>query len=429
MYTINGIPLTHNVHETLVDDSELYRAQIESGDDVLICNVSNPLLEILLTFFQKKAEEVSLARQVISERNERWRHYTGRETAQEVTLNDIDDHLENQCNSSLQRYLQSLPLKELYEVTEVLNFLMSRSLMLAVKAITHIVDSNTILLSQIANWLEEKPSVVHQQEQQFLDWTTMLETYSREQKKKTYEACPFRFTDDLWIMLKVEIFAYHIVKTAGCSFLSTGALGILARLEPKTDLERKLCTSNFVTKLEMIDDMQRLTEFNEFTLKNCKMTYSNGQTYEGEVYIHPIGGPMKHGSGTLFDLAFKFVVRRGKWIFDEEHDCSEEDCDLCYCENYTKSGDTIEDGDDYDENLDQGLMCYFHLEKKEWNLTLDWDDNHVDFDYCPDCSKVLEPMRQKIDEGFVALLGGTDCGKKTAIKDITTYEDYIKYVK
>ena len=28
MYTINGIPLAHNVHETLVDDSELYRAQI-----------------------------------------------------------------------------------------------------------------------------------------------------------------------------------------------------------------------------------------------------------------------------------------------------------------------------------------------------------------------------------------------------------------
>ena len=49
MYSINGKSLSQEVHEILVDDSELYRAQIESGNNVIICNVTDPMLEILLT--------------------------------------------------------------------------------------------------------------------------------------------------------------------------------------------------------------------------------------------------------------------------------------------------------------------------------------------------------------------------------------------
>jgi hypothetical protein len=306
---------------------------------------------------------------------------------------------------------------------------MSKSLIFTIKAISHIVDYNPTVLEGIANWVEEnKSSVLHQQEQNFVMWSTSLMDALKPEEKK-YDPYPFRFNDQVWIMLKIEMFAYHVITTSSGSFLSTVDFGFLACLEQKTDLQRKLlCNSNFVTKLEMIsEEGKRLTEFNEFTLKYCRMTYSDNQTYEGSIYIHPIGGPLKHGSGTLFD-SNESIVREGKWVFDEIHYQDDCVCDICDCYNYTQP---LDDNYDYEDFEEQDLMCCFHGDKEEWNIALDWDSSDVDsiYDYCAACLKVLEPLRRKCDEGFLELAGGGgDWVKKSTVKDITSYEDYVNYV-
>ena len=423
-YTLNDRPLSIEIHETLVKDSEFYSSQIESGNDVLLPMASHRhMMDILLTFFQHLANSIRETREYLTEREIRWRQNFKDETVREITLEKIYDELSLQ-KSLVRTYLGTLPLKDLYDLIEVLNFFMSKSFPLMVKVFGDIVEFNPCVVDRIENWLEERTScVLHEMEEKFLRWTLTL---SYDLPRNTIPAYPYRFTDAVWIMLKIEMYAYHLVTTLGGTFLATGAMAILRRLEPRTDFERQMVTNQtrFVTKMVMMEENGRLTE-----LKYCKLTYSDGCTYKGGVYIHPIGGPLRHGYGTIYEARDEssddegIVIQEGKWLLNEFH-CENNvvcPCPLCNCGDDDEDED--EDEDEDDETDDDDLKCCFHIDRKEWNLYLDDEQEIPDYPYCTACSIALEPVKRRVDEEFLQMSNGQY--GKTFIKNISSYKEYM----
>ena len=427
-YTLNGHFLSIEIHETLVKDSEFYSSQIESGNDVFLSLANDcHMMEILLTFFQQMADAIRETRQYLIEAEIRWSKLFKDRHVSKVTLEKIYDHLMEQ--KSVKTYLMSLPLKDLYDFIEVLNFFMSKSFPLTVKVFGDIAENNPGVVDRIENWVEERtPSVLHEMEEKFLNWSLTLPC---DLPRNTVPSFPYRFTDAVWIMLKIEMCAYHLVKTLSGCFLSSGAMAILRRLEPQTDFERQMVTNQirFVTKIEMVEEGGRLTEFNEFCLKYCKLTYSDGCTYEGGVYIHPIGGPLRHGYGTIYEAQDEssddegIVIQEGKWLLNEFH-CEIHvvcPCYLCNCDD-----DEEEDEDYYDDQdeVDDYMKCCFHIDRKEWNIDLDHQDyESTDYTYCTACKNALQPVKTRVDDEFLQMSNGEP--GKTMIKTITTYKDYV----
>jgi len=426
-YTLNGRFLSMEIHETLVKDSEFYSSQIESGNDVFLSIASNVhMMDILLTFFQQMTDAIRETRAFFIEREIRWRKQSRDNLflkgVTEVTLEKIYDHLLSQ-KSPVKTYLWALPLKDFYDLIEVLNFFMSKSFPLTAKVFGDIVEINPGVVDKIDNWLEERTfSVLHDMEEKFLNWSLTL---SCDLPRNTVLSYPYRFTEAVWIMLKIEMFAYHLVRTLGATFLATGAMAILRRLAPRTDFERQMVTNqNFVTKIEMVEEKGRLTEFNEFCLKYCKLTYSDNCTYEGGVYIHPIGGPLRHGYGTIYEAQDEnspdegIIIQDGKWLLNEFH-CEINvvcPCALCNCD------DDDEDEEDEDED-DDYMKCCFHHGRKEWNISIDYDHEDSDYTYCYYCKTALEPVKTRVDGEFLEMSNGEP--GKTLMETITTYKQYM----
>lgn len=424
-FTLNGRLLSIEIHETLMKDSDFYSSQIESGNDVFLPMASHRhMMDILLTFFQHLANSIRETREYLTEREIRWNKNFKNRAFREITLEKIYHELLLQT-SHAKTYLRALPLKDLYDLIEVLNFFMSRSFPLTVQVFRDIADFNPGVVNRIENWLEERTScVLHDMEAKFLEWTLTL---SYDLPLNTIPAFPYRFTDAVWVMLKIEMFAYRLVTTLSGSFLTTGAIGFLRRLEPRTDFEKQIVTnqSRFVTKMEMIDEEGRLTEFNEFCLKYCKLTYSDGCTYKGGVYIHRIGGPLRHGYGTIYEAQDEsssddegIVIQNGKWLLNEFH-CEMNvvcPCPLCNC-------DESEDEDSAESETEDYLKCCFHISRKEWNIYLDDEQEIPDYPYCTACSIALEPVKRRVDEEFLQMSNGQY--GKTFIKNISSYKEYM----
>ena len=419
-YTLNGRPLSKDDHETLVGDSKLYSSQIESGNDVLLSIVTTPhMMDILLTFFQHKTVAIREARERLIENEILWNKNFKHRKLKPVTTQMIFEWLILQ-RTPVKTYLETLPLKDLYDLIEVLNFFMSESFVFAVKAFRENMLANTRVVDGIANWLEERsPSILHVMEEEFLQWTSELCGVSNDTKIPAY---PYRFTDEVWIMLKIEMFEYRLLKTLGGTFIGIGLMSIFRRVEPRTDFERLVTTQDrFVTEIAMMEEGQRLTEFNEFCLKLCKLTYSDGCTYEGGVYIHPIGGALRHGHGTLYEAHGRVIIQEGTWLFDGLH-CEINvvcPCPLCNCED-----EDADDEDDYGFSSDY-MKCCFNKDKKEWNIVLDDDDHEInEYRYCSSCKTALEPIKRQIDEAFLQMSNDGE-QFKTSIKHISTHKDFM----
>jgi len=422
-YTLNGRFLSMEIHETLVNDSEFYSSQIESGNDVFLSMANNVhMMDILLTFFQKMTDAIQETREYLIEREIRWGKQSRDKAVTEVTLEKIYDDLLSQ-KSLVKTYLMSLPLKDFYDLIEVLNFFMSRSFPLTVKVFGDISEINPGVVDRIENWLEERTSsVLHDMEEKFLNWSLTLPC---DLPRNTVPSYPYRFTDAVWIMLKIEMCAYRLVRTLGATFLATGAMAILRRLEPRTDFERQMVTNQtrFVTKIEMMEEEGRLTEYDEFCLKYCKLTYSDNCTYEGGVYIHPIGGPLRHGYGTIYEAQDEnspdegIVIQDGKWLLNEFH-CEINvvcPCALCNCEE--------DEDEDEDEDKDDYMKCCFRYDRKEWNICIDYDHEDLDYTYCSNCKTALEPVKTRVDGEFLQMSNGEP--GKTLMETITTYKQYM----
>ena len=46
-----------------------------------------------------------------------------------------------------------------------------------------------------------------------------------------------------------------------------------------------------------MNENMRQADHDVFSFMNCRITYTNGSTYEGHAVIHPIVGPVRQGHG------------------------------------------------------------------------------------------------------------------------------------
>lgn len=409
MYTLNGCPLSPEMHQTLLDDSDLYRAQVESGHEgILMDIIPSSVMVTLLAFFEVKWFSMNKMQEQQKERQKKWN-----DVQTEMSLERIHQHLliEPVSKSDIITFLLTLSIKDLYEFTEALNFMLSKSLTFAISTIVLLITkSNPRLFFGIVNYLEEKQKFnteLRRHEEDYIHWK--LSSSNKD------EPFTFRFTDGVWILLKIELFAYTVVMTAGCSFASTEMFGVLSRLEPKTPSEVQMMNyPRIVTKLEVMNDGKFLGEFYTFSLKECRMTYTNGIIYQGDVFFHPIAGPIRHGVGSCYDG--ETVIEGGTYIFDEMHKTFVEECEcnLCNCLGVDEDED-----DEYDSS-----KCYFHMDKEEVDIYLCDDTDHVNFFHCSQCSTALIPYERQFLESLLPY--GVE-GDKVVIKFISSYKDYVQY--
>lgn len=393
MPTINGRPIREGVHAFLLEDSGLYSVQTESGmDDIYI---ERDLRETFFTF----VDVVAVARE----------HHNP-DVGRRYTVYQL---MEMESHSPIQIYLSTLSLRDLYELTELLNFIMSKSIVFAAKRIKDLIMSNPSLLTGIGNYLEDRqkpPTVLSRHEEQYVQWLAgFIET-----PNAGGESYNFHFTEGVWIYVKLRLFSYSVITTLGCSFLSMGVFALLSRLEAKTDAEmRMLNYPHVVTKVEMVNEHMRQTEFDMFSFMDCRITYANGSTYEGQVVIHPLVGPVRQGCGRRFG-ADNVLLEQGKYIFDELHSTAAEcDCDLCECEDF---------------NEEHYLICLFSLEKEDWDFSLDFKSN-MKFPYCEACSHELLHHERRLGDVLSPLLAGIDTSdRRISIMKFDTYEEYAQYL-
>ena len=398
MPTINGRPIREGVHELLVDDSDLYHNQTESGGSEVF--IGRDLGETFFTF----VDVVAVAR------DHHTRHVNKYATVYQLMV------WEN--NSPIQTFLSTLSLRDLYELTELLNFIMSKSIVFTEKRIEDLIMSNPFILAGIGNYLEDRqkpPTVLSRHEERYIQWAYGFLITTPEGGGEVYN---FRFTDGVWILLKIRLFSYSVNTTMGCSFLSMGVFALLSRLEAKTDAETMMLNyPEIVTKVEMMNENMRQADHDVFSFMNCRLTYTNGSTYEGQVVIHPIVGPVRQGHGRRIG-ADNVIFEEGKYILDEIHSLIQADdceCQLCECE-------------DFDEE-EEHLICLFSFEREDWDFSVDLNTSNMKFPYCEACSHELLRHERRLEGVLAPLLPGIDTRHRTtSVKAIKTYEEYTQYL-
>jgi hypothetical protein len=423
MYTLNAYSVSAEMHEMLIDDSDLYRASVESGHKDILMDIDPSMMDTFFAFFHLKLSIMNVKKRKLQEAEKKWLKIPSSEK-KEITFEEINEQMFRcpfaECD--MIKFLLTLSVKDLYGFTEILNFILSKSLTFAISTIDFCFKQNTKLLEGIINYSEEKnqmDTALRRHQEDFINWVT-----AGNEIDNNYEPCRFRFTDEIWILLKIGFFCYTVVKTAGCVFVSTEKFAVFSRLEPKTPSEMQMLNyPRFVTKVELENQQKILTDHYGFSLNYCRITYNDGSAYRGSVLIHPIAGFIRHGDGCFYHG--DTILQEGKFIFDTLHKSifDEEDCEckLCNCYNMGQAFPDEDDDSDY-------AKCYFHTEKYETNIWLCDDEDIVRFDYCFECSEALKPYQRVFDDSLLGTSAAQGDNSAVSIKLISTYEDYVHYL-
>lgn len=424
-HTINGVIISDKAHSQIKEDCEFYASQCDNDDDDtdIILPINSPsVLENVLKF---------------------------------VDNNDSFPMIRDKTTTVLK-----VNLRDFYDMLELLHLMMSKNLKTSlISMLSSLVASHCYILNGIQNEFEffEKAYLVN------------LESQEEEEGITT---CEYRFTDDLWIDIKIMIFDLKITRCLGCSYVQVNTMTTLFRLEPKTELEsrvRDLKSYQLVIgRIEYITDRPE----KRIDLLDCRVYYTNGSMYRGSLRFDIDLGFQRHGAGIFYTTCDTDSEERdGLYLYNKPcNECSgDEECDCCFCtcENYRirfeedEDEDNEEDEDEEDEEEMDERKCFFNCSRNACLRVLNWEDIEKESTlYCRNCkitvlkhindlyvsrNKVLSILSdfdlpnfllrwrtkfdQKLNNQLKTLASEMDhFWEGCSLKTIKTYEDYMHYI-
>ena len=483
---MNDYPIPVELRQVIIEDSPFIEGQDDESGNVLICHMTDDMRGVYITFMEKKGTDLATAKRIWEEdvaKNPKFHKSLVPPSFDDKVYNHIDNR--TKCYN----FLLELPLKTLFEFTEFLDSIMSVSLRFAIFAIRSVFADSSDALHAIEQFAEEQniPSVLHNHERVYHEW--LVNSRKNRSDRIVKEPYPFRFTDSIWVLIKIELFSYALVTNRGCKFLQTGWMALLSRLDTGNDLEKRIASvrQKYVTRLELVDSgrITRLSEmFAEFNLMNCRMTYAaaagdvskkrkrtpQGRTpvlYKGGVVFHHLLGPVRHYRGTTFfspssgrssntptpgvyqfDVDNEFVRRYTsaaeaarisgldvKYIRDV---CNSEDSHEFEWKSNVEIGcyilDEIHDDcecsicncEDSSDEGDYGV-CYFSFEKEQWgDLGFDEKENITYVTYCSDCTAEMALHDERLSDQLRDAGFDPEIDLTTITTQITEYEEMKK---
>jgi hypothetical protein len=416
-HTINGIPISAKAHSALKHDCVFYATQCENDDSVDV------IVPLGSSFSSSVLENV-------------------------FKLAEDDDCFPFKKTKSA--FVLEIELREFYDMLEILHLLMSKNLKAhAISWLSSLVACHPYVFGEIQNKLEffEKAYLAQPPKNH---GATIL--------KEGIHACEYRFTEDLWIDMKIIIFDLTITRSLGCGYIQVNTMKTLFRLEPQTELEiRVRDLKSYKLVIERIEYDAECWE-KRMNLLNCRVYYTNGSMYHGGLRFDKDLGFQRHGVGKFYSTCHTDSEERHcRYLYDkaiddcfnhEDMDC---DCSFCTCDSYRIGCEDLDD----DEKIDQ-RRCFFNYEKSNCfqHLNGKEDDSLLS---CKDCNEIclehinsLYVSRNKVlgilcrfelpklwrvgyDEQMNDVLTKTLAGMDhfwtdSSVKSIATYEDYMNYI-
>jgi hypothetical protein len=253
-------------------------------------------------------------------------------------------------------FLTSLLVKRspiyVFQLTEPLDYLMSeKNMAVVVKTIAGMIQYNPNLTPWIEN-MEDLSSL------EKLSLENIHKKYTTPTYRSTVSAWDisdgkYRFSDNVWILIKIALFKYKVVRTFGLSHMSLFCLDALTLSEkPQCILDElvRLKTMVYPTTIS-----GRLYDDNSFDLGNCCVTYKNGNSFHGSVILDKDIGCLRHGDNGSF-YSENILEHSGRYVYDVyENGCdsNREDvvcfCDLCHCRRRGQSMFSEDEEEDEEE--------------------------------------------------------------------------------
>ena len=346
-----------------------------------------------------------------------------------------------------------------FQLTEPLDYLMSeKNMAIVVKTIAGMIQYNPNLTPWIENMEDlsslEKLSLenIHQK---------YVGTRSTVSAWDIISDGKYRFSDNIWILIKIALFKYKVVRTFGLSHVS------LFCLDDLTLSEKPQCILDALVRLKTMvyptTISGRLYDDNTFDLGNCCMMYKNGNSFQGSVILDKDIGFLRHGDNGSF-YSENILEHSGRYVYDAyENGCdSNRDdvicfCDLCHCRR--SGGQSMffeEDDEENDEEEETDDQSCFSRENYNHHLNL-VTSRYKDYPFrirqCKSClltmyqdltnlrlrkmrywNKILDlnlTESQIFNRKLFDLISSSriDPLDDIYVKSVDNYEDYIQYVE
>lgn len=322
MITINGVKISDSVHQKFKEDFPVYREIIGEEEEE-----------------KEEYNDISLP-QII--------HH------QAVLFNLVISKAQIQFLTNL---LKSGTPTNVFQLTEPLDYLMSeKNMAVVVKTIAEIIKCNPNTTNYIEN-MEDLSSL------EKLSLESIHEKYrSRSSISSWNHISSYRFSDNVWIMIKIALFKYKIVRTFGLSHVNLYCLNYLALSEKPQCVLDELVRSETINYPIKISGT--LHADNTFDLGNCSMEYRNGNSYQGNIIVDKDIGYLRHGDNGSFYSSDNILEHHGRYVYDfYDYGCdSNRDdvichCDLCFCKRRASNYESMFEEEEEEDDDDDQACC------------------------------------------------------------------------
>lgn len=341
-----------------------------------------------------------------------------------------------------------------FQLTEPLDYLMSeKNMAIVVKTIAGMIQYNPNLTPWIENMEDlsslEKLSLenIHQK---------YVGTRSTVSAWDIITDGKYRFSDNIWILIKIALFKYKVVRTFGLSHVSLFCLNYLALSEkPQCVLDELVRseTMNYPIKIS-----GTLYADNTFDLGNCSMEYRSGNSYQGNIIVDKDIGYLRHGDNGSFYSSDNILEHHGRYVYDfYDYGCdSNRDdvichCDLCYCKRRSSNYESMFEEEDDDDEMNDDQCC--SRENYNYHIQLVTSVQPFRIRHCEECTvgmwqhcaslrvrkmrywnKILDlnlTESQIYNKMLFEMISKSrvDPLADIYIKSIENYQDYIQYIE
>ena len=426
MIEVNGIKIPDSVHQKFKEDFRVYREMIgEEDDEKMDCEVLLP---------QIIQDQAVLTNLVLSKNPTRFLMY--------LTVTS------------------GSPLN-VFELTEPLDYLMSeKNMTIVTNTIVGMIKFNPSLTS----WIENMGELSSMEK---LSLKNIHKTHI-DQDNVYFDRCiipnvadfKYRFSENVWILIKVGLFKYKVIRTFGLSHISMNDVNDLILSEKPQSILDELIRAKTLVYPTKISGLYR-ADNNTFELDNGSIYYKNGNRYHGNIMIDKDIGYLRHGYMGYF-YSEDILEHSGRYIYDIcDYDCEnnrDDDvcyCDLCHCRRTAHESMFEEEDLDGEEERKIDQEC---CSRENYNNFIRLDTSLKNFPsfgivHCSEClihmtrdnsdfrirksrywSKMLDlnlTESQIFNEKVFDLISKSriDPLAEISIKSIENYEDYVRYIE